>query len=248
MRSSPRASARRSTAACRSSCSSSTAQGFTTRAATARSAARAPQRWSNPASWCGFGDPACENPVVQIYNIMLGLRDPITGRASLGRHRHPAARPSARLLVRGDERVRRADAGRRQRARGAAVPLRDRDRARGRDRARRCHRRAPEGLPGPDRRGGRRLGGPRRPAGCRGLRLQRRRRDRHEPGGARSVPRPRPGLERHQRPLPRARGRLGREGSADPAQRRATGPRTAAGCGSHRCSSRPCPTAPRCSG
>ena len=38
-----------------------------------------PQRWSNPASWSGFGDPACENPVVQIYNIMLGLRDPVTG-------------------------------------------------------------------------------------------------------------------------------------------------------------------------
>ena len=37
------------------------------------------QRWSNPATWSGFGDPACENPVVQIYNIMLGLRDPITG-------------------------------------------------------------------------------------------------------------------------------------------------------------------------
>ena len=37
-----------------------------------------PQRWSDPASWCGFGDPACENPVVQIYNIMLGLRDPVT--------------------------------------------------------------------------------------------------------------------------------------------------------------------------
>ena len=38
-----------------------------------------PQRWNNPATWSGFGDPANENPVVQIYNIMLGLRDPITG-------------------------------------------------------------------------------------------------------------------------------------------------------------------------
>ena len=37
-----------------------------------------PQRWSNPATWSGFGDPACENPIVQIYNIMLGLRDPVT--------------------------------------------------------------------------------------------------------------------------------------------------------------------------
>ena len=116
-----------------------------------------------------------------------------------------------------------------------------RDRARGRDRARRRHRGAAEGLPGPDRRGRRRLGDPRRPAGCRGLRLQRRRRDRHEPGGARPVPRPRPGLQRRQRPLPRARGRLGRRRKRRSGSTPATGPRTAAGCGSHRCSSRPSP-------
>ena len=37
-----------------------------------------PQRWNDPSTWSGFGDPANENPVVQIYNIMLGLRDPVT--------------------------------------------------------------------------------------------------------------------------------------------------------------------------
>ncbi|MFO1141186.1 MAG: phage tail protein [Amaricoccus sp.] len=38
-----------------------------------------PQRWTNPATWSGFGDAANENPVVQIYNLMLGLKDPVTG-------------------------------------------------------------------------------------------------------------------------------------------------------------------------
>ena len=73
-----------------------------------------------------------------------------------------AARPAGRLLVRGDERVRRAmpagDGGLEEPQYRAG----HRDRARGRDRARRRHRGAAEGLPGPDRRGGRRLGDPRR--------------------------------------------------------------------------------------
>ena len=37
-----------------------------------------PQRWSDPSSWTPFGGGANENPVVQIYNLMLGLRDPVT--------------------------------------------------------------------------------------------------------------------------------------------------------------------------
>jgi hypothetical protein len=37
------------------------------------------QRWNDPSSWTGFGGAANSNPVVQIYNLMLGLSDPITG-------------------------------------------------------------------------------------------------------------------------------------------------------------------------
>ena len=40
------------------------------------------QRWSDPSSWTPFGGGANDNPVVQIYNLMLGLRDPVTERAS----------------------------------------------------------------------------------------------------------------------------------------------------------------------
>jgi hypothetical protein len=37
------------------------------------------QRRADPSTWSAFGDPANDNPVVQIYNLMLGLPDPVTG-------------------------------------------------------------------------------------------------------------------------------------------------------------------------
>ena len=37
-----------------------------------------PQRWDDQGSWSGFGDPANDNPIVQVLNLWLGLRDPVT--------------------------------------------------------------------------------------------------------------------------------------------------------------------------
>ena len=77
-----------------------------------------PQRWSDPSSWTPFGGGANENPVVQIYNLMLGLARPGHRRGALGRPGHRAGRPAGRLLVRGDERLRR------RRARGRTASSR----------------------------------------------------------------------------------------------------------------------------
>ena len=37
-----------------------------------------PQRWADQESWSALGDPANDNPIVQVYNLWLGLRDPVT--------------------------------------------------------------------------------------------------------------------------------------------------------------------------
>ena len=65
------------------------------------------QRRATPSTWSAFGDAANENPIVQVYNLMLGLRDPVTDDWLWGGARHRPGRPAGGELVRGDERVRR---------------------------------------------------------------------------------------------------------------------------------------------
>lgn len=43
-----------------------------------------PQRWANQATWSAAGDVANDNPIVQVYNLMLGIRDPVTDEYLVG--------------------------------------------------------------------------------------------------------------------------------------------------------------------
>lgn len=42
------------------------------------------QRWADQSTWSPAGDPANDNPIVQAYNVMRGIRDPITDEYLLG--------------------------------------------------------------------------------------------------------------------------------------------------------------------
>ena len=177
-----------------------------------------PQRWSDPSSWTPFGGGANENPVVQIYNLMLGLRDPVTdavlwGGRDIAQDDLPVASWFAAMNA-CDADAHGADGVEPQYRAGLEISFTDDGVVAD------AIEELLEGLPGPDRRGGGQLDRPGRRRGACGLRLQRRRRDRHQPGGLRPVPRPRAGVQRRHRHLLRARGRLAVEGGAEALQRR----------------------------
>ena len=176
-----------------------------------------PQRWDDQGSWSAFGDPANDNPIVQICNLWLGLRDPVTdaylwgGRGDILQSDLPAASWFAAMnecdaLASGD------GGDEAQYRTGLEILLtEDAEPASA----------AEEMLKGCQGQiafvAGQWLvkAGP---ASCVGLGLQRRRRDRHQPRGLRPVPGARRRLQRRHRHLSRARGRLAAEGRAEAQQ------------------------------